>query len=91
MGETLYRDLLDFIEMGFPGGVYAIIDDPGSGWWDDRSTPAAEDRTAIFLRSLEEAIALLETLQGSNMSDWDWAILHAVSFEHTLGREKVLG
>ncbi len=91
MGETLYRDLLDFIEMGFPGGVYAIIDDPGSGWWDDRSTPATEDRTAIFLRSLEEAIALLETLQGSNMSDWAWAILHAVSFEHTLGREKVLG
>ena len=91
VGETLYVDLLDFIEMGFPGGVYALVDDPVSPWWDDRSTPTTEDRSAIFLRSLEEATALLGSRQGSSMSDWDWATLHGVSFEHTLGREKMLG
>jgi penicillin amidase len=91
VGEILYADLLDFIEMGFPGGVYAIVDDPGSDLWDDRSTPTTEDRSAIFLRSLEEATTLLASLQGSSMSDWDWATLHAVSFEHTLGRERMLG
>jgi penicillin amidase len=91
VGETLYADLLDFIEMGFPGGVYAIVDDPGSDLWDDRSTPTTEDRSAIFLRSLEEATVLLASLQGSSISDWDWAALHAVPFEHTLGRERMLG
>lgn len=86
----LYAELLDFIEMGFPGGVYAIIDDPNSRWWDDRSTPSTEDRTAIFARSFEEAIALLDARQGA-MSNWDWATLHGVSFVHSLGQEQALG
>ena len=89
--ETLYPALLDFIEMGYPGGIYAIVDDPNSAWWDDRSTPVVEDRTAVFRRSLEEAAALLKTRQGEDPSEWDWASLHGVTFQHPLGGQRALG
>jgi penicillin amidase len=91
VGEALYPDLLDFIEIGFPGGIYSIVEDPNSVWWDHRATAAVEDRTAIFKQSFEEATALLSTRQGRDPSDWDWATLHGVLFEHPLGRERALG
>lgn len=90
VGDALYPDFLDFVEMGFPGGIYAIIDDPNSVWWDNRTTPAVEDRKAIFMQSFGEAIALLGTRQGQDPSGWDWATMHGVLFEHPLGQEPPL-
>ena len=52
ISDALYSDFLDFVEMGHPGGIYAIVDDPNSEWWDNRTTPAVEDRNAIFMQSL---------------------------------------
>ena len=86
VGDALYPDFLDFVEMGFPGGIYAIIDDPNSVWWDNRTTPAVEDRKAIFMQSFGEAIALLGARQGQDPSEWDWATVHGVFFEHPLGQ-----
>ena len=91
VSDALYPDFLDFVEMGHPGGIYAIVDDPNSEWWDNRTTPAVEDRKAIFMQSFEEAVALLGTRQGQDPSGWDWAALHGVLFEHPLGQGPLLG
>lgn len=90
LGEELYSEFLEFLELGHNGGIFSIIDDPSSAWWDDRQTPNVEDRNAIFSRSLQEALALLRDRQGANPEGWDWAVLHGVAFEHLLGRQPPL-
>jgi penicillin amidase len=91
LGEELYAEFLDFVEFGYSGGIYSIIDDPASAWWDDSSTAPVEDRTAMFQRSLEDAIALLESQQGASPGKWNWGTLHGIVFEHPLGRDKRFG
>ncbi len=90
LGDELFSEFLEFLELGYYGGVFTIIDDPSSGWWDDRQTPNLEDRKAIFNRSLQEALALLGDRQGNDPEGWDWATLHSVAFEHLLGRQPPL-
>lgn len=85
LGEEIYTDFLEFVEMGYPGGVTGIIDDPTSTWWDEGATPGVEDRNAIFKRSLSDAVDLLAERQGGRTEGWDWASLHAAVFEHPLG------
>jgi penicillin amidase len=87
LGDELYRELLEFVELGFPGTIHTIVDDPASGWWDDKTTPAIEDRSAIFKRSFDDAVAFLAETQGSGPANWDWGKLHAVIFEHPMGRQ----
>jgi penicillin amidase len=90
LGDELFAEFLAFLEIGYPGGIYSIIEDPSSSWWDDSRTPAVEDRNAIFLKSLTEAIADLNRVQGTDPQAWDWGTLHGILFEHTLGREPPL-
>ncbi len=90
MGEELFSEFLEFLELGYLGGIYSIIENEDSVWWDDAATPAVEDRHAILERSLTEAVALLEDRQGGEPEAWDWAALHSVVFEHPLVRERPL-
>lgn len=91
LGEEVYRDFLDFVEQGHYAGIYPIVDDSGSAWWDDRATSEVETRDGIFGRSLTQALEWLETRQGGDMDRWDWAALHAVQFQHPLGGVEPLG
>lgn len=88
--EEVFGRFLEYLELGRPGGLHAIVDDETSAFWDDKGTPEVEDRTAIFQRSLESALALLEARLGGGMEDWDWAELHGVDFTHPLGRDEPL-
>jgi penicillin amidase len=90
LGDELFAEFLEFLELGYPGGIYSIIEDPSSTWWDDSRTPAVEDRTAVFRKSLTEAISHLSDIQGSDPQGWDWGTLHGVVFEHSLGGERPL-
>ncbi|MBW1713085.1 MAG: penicillin acylase family protein, partial [Deltaproteobacteria bacterium] len=60
--------------------------------FDDRTTPAKENRDAILRRSLTKALADLEkTLAKSRPAAWQWGHLHSVSFDHPFsGRSKLL-
>ncbi len=90
LGEELFRAFLGFVEMGYPGAIHSIVDDPASDWWDDKTTPVIEDRSAIFKQSFAEAVALLEELQGKGPGNWDWGELHAIVFEHPMGKKSPL-
>ena len=47
-----------------------------SPFWDDTSTPEAEDKPAILARSLAAATALLEQRLGNDREAWRWDALH---------------
>jgi len=88
LGDDLYQDLLDYLENGYAAGLYPIIDNPGSPWWDNPGTPNVEDRSAMMAASLADALALLRSRQGEDRASWNWATLHEVRFEHPLGRRR---
>ena len=90
LGEELFREFLEFVELGFPGAIHSIVDDPASNWWDDKTTPTIEDRSAIIRQSFNDAVTLLEELQGSGPGNWDWGGLHSVVFDHPMGRQSPL-
>ncbi len=67
-----------------------MLDDEASPYWDDRATPAVETRERIFVESLGEAVELLSSRQGDDVNAWDWRTLHAIPFEHPMGKEEPL-
>ncbi len=63
--------------------VRSIINDPGSPWWDDRTTPGiVEGRDDVLARALVSARRQLTVEMGARTSDWRWADLHVVALEH---------
>lgn len=90
MGEELFQQYLRYVESGHGGGLYAIIDDEASLFWDNRNTPEVEGRAEIFQKSMADAVGSLSRELGVDMDTWDWGMLHGVRFEHPLGRETPL-
>lgn len=73
--------------------VEGLLDEPRSGWWDDRSTPVVrEERDAILRQALVDARMDLTRRMGKDPTDWDWGRLHTVDLEHAvLGGDGVPG
>ncbi len=90
IGEELFASYLDFLELGHSGGLYAVLDDDLSPYWDDRGTPDVENRERVFLKSLGEAVELLTSRQGDEVNGWDWRSLHEIRFEHPMGSQEPL-
>jgi penicillin amidase len=90
VGDELFASYLDFLELGHSGGLYAVLDDETSPYWDDRGTPDVENRERIFLESLGEAIEILSSRQGDDVNAWDWRRLHEIRFEHPMGAKQPL-
>jgi penicillin amidase len=63
-------------------GLYAIIDDPGSRWWDDIGTvERRESRDDIYLLAADDAARALAQLPSGRRG---WDQLHAATFAHPL-------
>jgi penicillin amidase len=70
--------------------VTLLVDAPHSPWWDDRGTPTPEDRDAIFLLALGDAVAELKGALGNDPSNWAWGDLHTATFKNqTLGESGI--
>jgi penicillin amidase len=66
-------------------GVYAIIDNRTSDWWNDIATiDRHETRDDIVLLAAADA-ALGLRAQFGDESDWAWDRLHGAHFRHVLG------
>jgi penicillin amidase len=85
LGETLFDSYLEFLEIGHSGGIYAVLDDESSPFWDDRRTPDLENRARVLSKSLDEAVETLSGLGGDDVASWEWRRLHGASFTHPLG------
>lgn len=63
--------------------VRGMLDDPTSGWWDDRSTPGVvEGRDDVLARALVSARRELTAQISSRTADWEWGLLHTAAPEH---------
>jgi penicillin amidase len=66
-------------------GVYSILDDPESSWWDDIATvDRRETRDDIMVLAAADAVLALQMKFGDRAA-WSWSRLHAASFSHALG------
>ena len=65
-------------------GLHAVIHDPRSAWFDDRSTPdVIETRDDIVKAAAADALAGLRARFGEP-ERWRWDDAHAVKFSHPL-------
>jgi penicillin amidase len=65
-------------------GLHAIIGDPNSRWFDDRSTPnVRETRDDVVRLAAQDALASMSAKFGAQQS-WQWDRIHAVKFSHPL-------
>ena len=63
--------------------VRALLDDPTSPWWDDRSTPGVvEGRDDVLARALVSARTHLTAKIGARTDDWTWGKLHVAAPTH---------
>ena len=78
----------DFFEYGLSEryvGLHAIVDDPGSRWWNDIATlDKRENRDDIVLLAAGDAMRAMR-LKFGDESGWSWDRLHALRFRHPLG------
>jgi penicillin amidase len=86
LGEHLFRrsqgDLMT--------ALATLLADPTSSWFDNRYTPEIEDRDAILLASMEDAINELGDRLGNDMARWRWGDLHSATFENqSLGQSGI--
>ena len=70
---------------------HQLAQDAAARWWDDATTPAAESREDILLRSLTEAVAWLNENLGGDMDGWTWGRLHTATFASTPLGESGIG
>ena len=62
-----------------------------SVWWDNINTKnKKETQSEILTQSFREAISSLENQLGSDVNQWKWEKVHQVSFQHPMGKIKLL-
>ena len=62
-----------------------------SVWWDNINTKnKKETQSEILTQSFREAISSLENQFGSDVNQWKWEKVHQVSFQHPMGKIKLL-
>lgn len=84
MSGSLYERFYRYAARERLAGLHAVIADPHSRWFDDRSTPGVtETRDDIVRRAADEAMAGLRGRYG-NRYGWRWDDAHAIKFSHPL-------
>jgi penicillin amidase len=82
MGDVLFNAFYRWAGAERPAGLYAVIDDPASRWFDDIGTlESRETRDDIYLLAAADVAA---AMNGQYRSDTSWSELHVARFEHPL-------
>jgi penicillin amidase len=70
--------------------VQNLLDQPRSPWWDVVSTPTVEDRDAIFVQSMKDAVQELTDRFGADSAKWQWGSLHTLELVNaTFGKSGI--
>jgi penicillin amidase len=84
MGGQLFERFYEWAARERYAGLYMILGDPTSRWWDDLATTnRKENRDDIVALAAEDAMLTLNRRFGQE-SGWAWDRLHAVTFAHPL-------
>lgn len=67
-----------------------LLPEKDSPWFDNRETEAVEDRDAILVQALGDAVEELSERLGEDMTSWRWGELHTATFENqSLGKSGI--
>jgi penicillin amidase len=78
--DELGEDLLDRMRGKLMESIPHLLATENVRWFDDINTDEVEDRDAILLLALEDALSDLEERLGDSMQDWRWGDLHTATF-----------
>ena len=81
LGADLLEEYLGTANMHVPL-LIDLLQQPGSPWFDDVSTPQVELRDDILRRSLAKAANWMSQELGPDPADWEWGRLHTKTFVH---------
>jgi penicillin G amidase len=85
MDEPLFRRFFEVAGAERPAGLYAIIGDANSRWFDDIGTvERRETRDDILVLAVRDALEMLSVRFGRE-DRWAWDRIHAARFAHPLG------
>jgi penicillin amidase len=85
MDEPLFLKFYEWAGAERPSGLYAILGDRNSKWWDDLATVnKRETRDDVYLLAARDAEERLQRDWGGESSR-GWGRVHAASFDHPLG------
>jgi penicillin amidase len=83
MGDPLFDQFYEWAGAERPAGLYAILDEPDSRWFDDIATLGRrETRDHIFVLAAIDAATAFRTEHGGSRP---WGEAHAAQFAHPLG------
>ena len=84
MSAPLYERFYRYNARERLAGLHAVISDPRSPWFDDRTTPVVtETRDDIVKLAADDALAALRARFGEP-ARWRWDEAHGVKFSHPL-------
>jgi penicillin G amidase len=88
LGDSFFDNLLAtrVLDVALP----RLAADTDSPWWDNRNTPAKEDRASIVNAAWQASLAHLRSTQGANPAGWQWGAAHTLTHEHPLGKQQPL-
>jgi penicillin amidase len=81
LGSDLMDTYLGYGSIHMPAMI-ALMAQPDSPWFDDRTTPQVETRDDMVQRSLTDAMAWLGGAYGDSPEKWTWGRLHTKTFVH---------
>ena len=85
MEEPLFDKFYEWAGAEKYAGIYSLLDDPQSKWWDDILTvELKETRDDVFLTAAQDAEIYLRNEWGSE-SDRGWDEIHSARFSHPIG------
>lgn len=64
--------------------IHLLLHEPGSGWFDNRNTPAHETKRDIINTSFKRSIDSIQKHQGKKVSNWKWYQVKKTSVRHLL-------
>lgn len=69
----------------------AMVQDGGSHWFDDVSTPRTETLTDLIRLAGGAALERLTNAYGSDRANWRWGDVHRIRFQGPLRRDGLIG
>ncbi len=88
MGPVQFKNLLGtrVLDLALP----RLAADANSPWWDDRNTPAKENRRDTMQLVWRATLDHLQTKFGQDPAQWTWGRAHTLTHNHPLGQQKPL-
>lgn len=78
--DELGEDLMNRMHGPLSKALPAVLEDQQSRWFDDIYTAEIEDRDAILLLALQDALDDLQERMGDSIEDWRWGDIHTATF-----------